>query len=239
MSGKYFKNWKNKWEVYFVEFISVFLAVILAFLLNSWRSDHKDEITKNKILLEITQGLSKDIADMEGNIKAHKRAIKSCDFWRAILNNKDFDPEKLQDNYIYTFRDYFILENKSGYETLQSKGLELIQNDSLRNKIINVYEYDFYSLKMLEENYAECQFHESYFNSFNDIIAPHFVFSPENGEIININKPLNLSVEDRNILMSYLMKIETNRKFTVAYYSEKMNNINSLRDDIIEVLQYN
>ena len=138
MSGKYFKNWKNKWEVYIVEFISVFLAVILAFLLNSWRSDHKDENTKDKILLEISQGLSKDIADMEGNIAAHKRSIESCKFWRNILNNKDFSQEGIEINYTRIFRDYFILENKSGYETLQSKGLQLIQNDSLRNKIINV-----------------------------------------------------------------------------------------------------
>ena len=64
MSGKYFRKGNNRWEIYIIEFLSVFLAVILAFLLNSWRSDQKDEVTRDKILLEISQGLEKDLQDM-------------------------------------------------------------------------------------------------------------------------------------------------------------------------------
>ena len=232
MSGKYFRKGNNRWEIYIIEFLSVFLAVILAFLLNSWRSDQKDEVTRDKILLEISQGLEKDLQDMQENMNAHKEAINSCSFWRDVIFDRPYQQDKVQMHMRNIFSDYFVLENKSGYETLKSKGLQVIDDDELRNSIINVYEYDFVSLKVLEEEYKENQYLENYFKPFLDIMAPFLQYSEEDGSLERIKATLNLSDEEKNKLLTYIFKIESNRKFSLSIYRSKIKNIRSLNKEI-------
>lgn len=232
MSGKYFTKGNNKWEIYIIEFLSVFLAVVLAFILNSWRSDQKDEVTRDKILLEISQGLEKDLEDMQGNMNAHKSAIRSCAFWRDVIFERPYQQDKVQMHLRNMFSDYFVLENKSGYETLKSKGLQIIDDDELRNRVINVYEYDFVSLKVLEEEYSENQYLENYFRPFLDIMSSFLQYSEEDGSLEGIKGPVTLSDEEKNKLLTYIFKIESNRKFALSIYRSRIKNIRSLNKEI-------
>ena len=51
------------------EFLSIFFAVVFAFLLNNWNEDRKDKIVENKILLEIYNGLGRDSMDLASDEK--------------------------------------------------------------------------------------------------------------------------------------------------------------------------
>jgi hypothetical protein len=62
-----------------------------------------------------------------------KRAIR-------IVNNIPVDKDSLPIFYHFLTRDFITIQNTSGYQTLKSKGLETIKNDSLRRNIIDLYE---------------------------------------------------------------------------------------------------
>jgi hypothetical protein len=134
-------------------------------------------------------------------------------------------------HYFNLTRDFISIQNIAGYETLKSKGLELIKNDSLRLKIISLYEYDYNTLRKLEEEYSEMQFQESYFKEINDELAPNFKID-NNGNITGIELPLKIQENKRKKLLLYLWKIQSNRTFILRYYSEIEKKINEVIENI-------
>lgn len=209
-------NTRN-WRKYAFEFLSIFIAVISAFALNNWNDNRKDNKAEEKILVEIRNGLKKDIEDLQINVEGHKQGIRACQFWRSVIDDESIRQDSLQLKYIQLTRDFTSLQNISGYQTLKSRGLELVDNDSLRSDLISLYEYDYYTLRELEEEYEEMQFQKNYFKEINKYIAPYFQYD-EKGNIVKIETPLALDESDKKILKSYLLKIELNRKFILFFY---------------------
>lgn len=222
---------ERRWAKYTLEFISIFIAVISAFALENWNENRRNEEAAIKILIEISNGLEKDLIDININKAGHVGGIHSCMYWRNLMNNQEVNLDSLRQYYLGITRDFFSAQNNSGYETLKSRGLELIKNDSLRFDIISLYEYDYESLKTMEENYFEMQFQANYFEHFNKVIAPNFEFG-QKGNILGIKLPLKMSPAEKNIMMSYLWKIQVNRNFIMAYYIEVEKKIQLLTKQI-------
>ena len=115
--------------------------------------------------------------------------------------------------------------------------MEIIQNDSLRTDIISLYEYDYKTLKTLEEEYYELQFQKNYYQEMNHLLAPHLQFDDQ-GIITGLEVPLDLSEEDRQIFLSYLWKIGLNRNWILGYYKTLEEKIVQLRQAITDELEH-
>lgn len=226
---------KLNWKTYTFEFLSIFVAVISAFALTNWDDKRRDRHTEVKILTEIRNGLEKDIKDVQLNIAGHKAGIKACQFVRNMANGQAVSQDSFAYHYFNLTRDFISIQNSSGYESLKSNGLGTIHNDSLRLKIIDIYEYDFRNMAKLEEDYKEMQYHTSFFQPINDILSPNFDFK-ESGQI-QINVPLDLTPKDRQLLLSYLWKIEVNRNFVQRFYGDIENKIEEVIGFIEEEIQ--
>lgn len=209
---------KREWRKYAIEFLSVFIAVISAFALNNWNDNRRDRNAERNLLEEISNGLEKDISDIKLNMFGHSRGIRACVFWREIINNQDIIQDSVEVFYQGLTRDFISIQNTSGYESLKSRGLEIIQNDSLRFQIISLYEYDFNILRKFEEEYTEMQFLSNYFKEFNSLISHGLVFDSY-GKIKEIILPLEINEDEKKIFLTYLRKIELNREFILKYYS--------------------
>ncbi|MEL6718844.1 MAG: DUF6090 family protein [Bacteroidota bacterium] len=220
------------WRKYFLEFLSIFVGISVAFALEKWNEDRRDQRSEEKTLLEIKNGLQQDILDIEENIMGHKTGLAACDYFRKIIDGKPFARDSLSIQYFYLLRDYISIQNKTGYESLKSKGLELVKDDSLRFAIISMYDIHYEILEKLEEQYDEMQFNKNYYKPINDILSPYMSFD-ENGLLIDIRYP-EISKSERLALLSYLWRIENNRRYVMKYYGvmqvevkELINKINS------------
>ena len=220
---------------YLFEFISIFIAVIAAFALNNWNDHRKDREAEEKILIEINNGLEKDLSDVNLNTLSHEDGIKAVNYWRKVIQGKEVNTDTMHVYHFRLTRDLVSILNVSGYETLKSRGLELIQNDSLRNDIISLYEFDYQVLRKLEEEYQELQFQDNYFNTFNKYISPFMVFSEE-GKMAGLQK-VDLSEAHKNELLTIFWKIEVNRQFILDYYKRVKANIESLKSEIEKELK--
>ncbi len=226
------KRFKSKnWQKFGLEFLSIFVAVISAFALNSWNENRNDRNAESKILTEIYNGLEKDLEDVQVNIMGHKLGMEASNYFRNILANKPISKDSIAFYYFMLTRDFISVQNTSGYETLKSRGLELIKNDSLRRNLISLYEYDYNTLKKLEEEYYELQFQENYFNEINESISKNLEFN-EDKLITGIQVPLNITVNEQKKILIYLWKIQKNREFILQFYSEVEDKIEHLRSEI-------
>ncbi len=223
----------GNWRKQGFEFLLIFIAVISAFALNNWNENRKTEDSENKILTAIANGLEKDIDDIRSNKRGHKKGISACVYFRKLLTNQEVNPDSLLVQYENLTRTFISIQNVAGYETLKSQGLALVKNDSLRLQIISLYEYDFNALRKLEEEYSEMQFQDNYFKDINNALAPNFQFD-DSGNIKGIDLPLDLSENERKILLVYLWKIQNNRNFILTYYSDIENKINSIHKEILK-----
>ncbi len=221
----------GNWKKYSFEFLSIFVAVISAFALNNWNDGRKSSIAEESILTEIYNGFGKDLADLDENYKGHLMGIRVADLFLNLINNKTTTIDSFEYLYTTLTRDFISIQNTSGYEALKSKGLELISNDSLRTKIISIYEFDYKILSKMEEEYEESQFFRNYFKGINDILSKHFVFNEEN-QMVGIEAPLKITEAEKKLLLTYILRIKRNRIFVTYYYSEVKKRIEQVRNDI-------
>ena len=222
---------KRNWRKYLLEFLSIFIAVISAFALNNWNEQRRDNNAEQRILSEIAAGLEKDLADIRLNKMGHEMGMKAIAFWQNIFTDQPANLDSLTQHYYILNRDFISIQNTSGYENLKSRGLELVKDDSLRTRIVALYEYDYKSLLKLEEDYTDLQFAANYFPVFNRVIAPALQFDVK-GNIAGIRLPLPLTPTERNILQSYLWKMRVNRSFAIRSYGEVEEAVEGLHADI-------
>lgn len=223
---------QDKWKDYAFEFASVFFAVVAAFALTNWNDGRKDSLAESKILHEIANGLHKDQEDLRVNLNGHKEGIEACQFWRKLVVGENAQTTSLQRSYSMLTRDFTSIQNTSGYETLKSRGFELVENDALRAQIISLYEFDYQNLRKLEEEYFELQFQQNYFAQINQIISPYLQFDQQ-GKISGIQPPLSLSEKEQKLMLSLLMKIQSNREFVLKFYQGVIQNTEQLEQQIL------
>ncbi len=120
------------WRKYLLEFLVIFIGITLAFALDRWNENRKEIRSESKILAEMKHGLTLDLQDVNENLKGHHAGIRSCDYFRSLINNEPVKNDSLHFYYFMLWRDFISIQNKTGYESLKAKGLESIRNDSLR-----------------------------------------------------------------------------------------------------------
>ncbi len=217
----------RKWYDYLVEFLSVFLGILLAFALNRWNEDRKDSRSEEKILSEIRNGLVLDVSDMELNMGAHEVGIDAVNYFRNYINNKPVNQDSVRFYHFYLFRDLVTLQNKSGYESLKSKGLELVTNDSLRFEIISLYDFHYEGLEKIEDGYEEVEFYANYYHSMTERLSEYIMFDSL-GQIKEMKTPVSLTRKDYGKLMADLDRIRTNRRYMLNYYQATKTKVDSL-----------
>lgn len=222
---------KQKIKQFGFEFLTIFIGVFAAFALENWNDNRKDHHTEQKILSEIDNGLKQDIKDININVEGHTQGLLAVKFFNKLIFNKQVDKDSLTYHYFNLLRDFISVQNVSGYETLKSKGLEIIDNDSLRTEILSLYENDYNSLRKLEENYPELQFFAHYHQDFNNTISPNLIIDT-GGKLTGINNPLKLTEKEKKILLTDLWKIAANRNFMLNNYTEVKSKIIKLQKHI-------
>jgi hypothetical protein len=205
---------------YLFEIITVFLGVTVAFLLNNWREDVKSRQTEIKILKEIKNGLALDLKDIADNIKGHQAGMNATAFFAKLVKGVAVPQDSAMYHTFMLTRDFVSLQNVAGYESLKSKGLDLIQNDSLRYQIVNIYEYSFQMIRKLEEEYAELALMEQYHPVFMEHFAPYMILDTKTNQVLGYKPLKGLSPAQKNTLIYLLVRLYFNHNFVMSEYNK-------------------
>jgi hypothetical protein len=228
---------ENKTTKYFKyaigEIVLVVIGILFALQINNWNERRKENNIEHKILVEISKGLKQDLIDIKANTSEHRAGLKACEYYFNMFTNKQVQPDSISYYYTYLTRGYISIQNKSGYESLKSRGLELIKNDSLRTAIIKLYEQDYPFIMKLEEQDPEGNFYGNYYKEINNQIAPNLIFN-NYGEMVSIQLPLHLNDSIQKKMLSYLWKIKSDRMLILDTYSKVVENLLNLQSNIEE-----
>ena len=127
----------------FGEIILVVIGILIALGINNHNKYNQDRIVESEILAEIKNNLKLDLIDIESNVIYFNNRYISCNvIYDAVKNNHTY-----HDSLGYFFSNIHSHPHLSiktnGYKQLLSKGIEIIENQALRNAITNLYEDDY------------------------------------------------------------------------------------------------
>jgi len=125
------------------EIVLVVIGILIALQINNWNINEQQRKIEVKYLTEIRDNLKKDLSDIDFNIDFNQNKSQSNKIVLDYLDGKIDYADSLEfhfSNLLFTTRT---VVNMSAYENLKSRGLEIITNDSLRQRITTLYEYEF------------------------------------------------------------------------------------------------
>ncbi len=138
------------------EIVLVVIGILIALQINNLNEQIKLNVTEKSLLQELKINLQTNVANLKSDIQIQEEGISAMTYLLDHLDQKR--PYKDTLDYLFVVADYApdVVLTSSGFETLKSSGLSIIQNDQLRTEIINLFEKD-YPLLMQETRRIEDQ----------------------------------------------------------------------------------
>ncbi len=120
------------------EIVLVVIGILIALSINNWNEQRKNANQELKLLQSFKIGLEKDLSDIDSNISSHTTAINSANLILNLLEKNQTYNDSLAKHFSYAMAPSFFVNTTTAFETLKSKGIDLITNENLRNQLINV-----------------------------------------------------------------------------------------------------
>lgn len=151
---------ENKFSKYLLyaigEIVLVVIGILIALQINNWNENQKSAKFELQLLYSFKSGLKQDLADAEGNIKWHRRGLEALDSLFLLLeSNKPYDINRVSRMFSDALTPTYFQYSTSAFETLKSNGITTITNDSLRDRIIQVYDSQYVFFLKYEADFAK------------------------------------------------------------------------------------
>ncbi|MEQ8239669.1 MAG: hypothetical protein RIA69_10680 [Cyclobacteriaceae bacterium] len=142
---------ENKFITYLLyaigEVILVVVGILIAVNIDDWKNESQNRKLEDKILREISSNLSLDKEGIQEDIDLMKFMSRNCDSLLTYLNRYDEPPEVMKEIGVVLRGTPHFNPNLNGYKLLETKGVDILINDELRNEISSLYEiwYTYYA----------------------------------------------------------------------------------------------
>ncbi len=127
------------------EIILVVIGILIALSINNRNEAEKDRAFEIKMLSEIEKGLLLDKLNLQEHINAYVVLGNTVDYFTDLTQNKIIFQDSMQSDLWKLNIGRHFQFNRGPYDALKSSGLDRVSNDSIRNHLIN-----FFDFKLLE-----------------------------------------------------------------------------------------
>ncbi|MBO0322753.1 hypothetical protein J0X14_10630 [Muricauda sp. CAU 1633] len=180
MIRKVFK--KISWKYALGEILLIFIGITAAIWFNNWNESQKSQKIEIRSLQEVANAVNQDLEDIEENIFGFTQRVK---LYSLLMEHMEKDiplTEELEKRLPFFMGTSIFFSNSGPYETLKSRGMEIIANDSIRLEISLYYDFEYEKIQSSEKEH---------YQHFQDYIKPTLML---NFEFIN-HKPVPLDYE--------------------------------------------
>jgi len=137
----------SKYLLYAIgEILLVVIGILIALQINNWNQDRLSRAEELRILKALKTGLEKDRDDLLFNAGSISSSISSADKVIYALEHNVPYRDSIADYLGDVMFPVLFVNSTSAFETLKSKGIDLIRDPELRDQIIEVYDsgYNFF-----------------------------------------------------------------------------------------------
>jgi hypothetical protein len=199
----------NKFNKYFKyafgEIVLVVIGILIALQINNWNENRKLNKEEIAVLAELKEDLKITSKELKNDLKIHITGLEAnIQFIQFLKFNKIPDKE-ISHVFALCNRDAQAYPKTSGYKLLESKGISIITNDSLRKEISKLYQLNIKRVTELGK-----------LNAYNDIAK--ILDSYEKIHFKQTNSPYS-SVYNNDI------------KDSIQFYKFKPISIKKLKED--------
>ena len=136
---------ENKFSKYLLyaigEVVLVVIGILIALSLNNNNENKKLKAQEIKILKEIKSEFAEALEDITEDLVDYEKYLKSTEIvYNSMIHKQNYN-DSLKRHYVYILAKKEFLAKQSAFESLQSIGLDIISNDSVRNDITTAYLY--------------------------------------------------------------------------------------------------
>jgi hypothetical protein len=125
------------------------MGILIALWINRCDEGLKRRELERKSLVELKNALLIDLKDIDETLTTIPR--RPIDRAIDYMEGRPVNPDSVHIFFQYSFFHTFQLANTSAYETLKSRGLDLIRNDSLRTAIATLYDVTYEHQSKMEK----------------------------------------------------------------------------------------
>jgi len=147
-----FKGNLRKYLVYGLgEILLVVIGILIALQINNWNASLAKQKEEIKILKELNNELEKRQLSFKRNLAVQKRSYQSILLITDHIEQNRPYHDSLDQHFGMAFEVINTWVEEAAFENLKTKGIDLISNDSLRRKIISIYDSDYDIIQNLEK----------------------------------------------------------------------------------------
>jgi len=222
------ENKVSKYMLYAIgEIVLVVIGILIALSINNWNETRKLQNEELKLLFDLKTNLETTYKNFINDTIDNSELIAKYNNIENFIN-KDLPYSNKLDNAFgeLTFwsSPYIIT---TAYKTLQTKGLDIIKNQTLKKDIVNIYDVHF---TVLTQDYdkAEWALNQTVVTPF---VSKHIRRYPDAS--LSVAKPNNFeNLKKNDEFLNILSMIIRQRKRGLEFYREVMNTTNKLIIDI-------
>ena len=228
---------KNKTGKYFKyaigEIILVVIGILIALQINNWNENRK--------LLKLEINL---LIDVKSNLEANKKMLetglmfnqKTKDDFEIILNymDKDLSYDSIVKTAFHTIRNWHSpFFTFTAYESLKSKGLDIINNDEIKKEIAYMYEDNF---AYLTDDYDKAEWQLS--QSVKLPVLNKHIRNIKKTNGLYYSEPINFdTIKKDDEFINLLSHMADTRDRGIKQYQRVITEINNLNTAITDYLK--
>lgn len=125
------------------EIVLVVIGILIALQINNWNTAKKLDAKELVLLSELKSNLETNLENLEKDIITQIKGAKHIDSLLYHLDHRLPYNNSIPVHIIHGEFAPDVILTSSAFETLKSSGLGLIQSDSLRRQIINLFEVSY------------------------------------------------------------------------------------------------
>ncbi len=198
----------------FGEVLLVMIGILLALQVNNWNGNKKDRKTETKLLIELKVNLKSNLTKLQSDLKKETRSIKSIEFVVDHITKRKEYHDSLDMYFKKALFSPDIVLSTSGYEAIKSRGFEIVNNDTLRKSIIELYDVVYDDL-LSETVRLENQFWPT---AVLPAIHKHFMFLESGAKPVDYN-----SLLDDKKYINMMLHRKHFRKQAFEFKTESLN----------------
>ena len=229
---------KKKWTHYFWEFLMLFLAVTLGFLVENQREHYIEHQREKQFMISLVADLNEDIVILTNQISDGMANVAAMDSLIFYLKNK---PAAEQLNRIYYLgrkasrNDIFNYNNRTIDQMRNSGGFRLVRKQEVANYIMGYYR-QIKLLEMLEEieKKEEHEYRSVAIRVFDPVIFNSMV--TDRDSIISPHGNPALRTQNADILADLSGWIQY-MKSSVMGLTEEKKNLKKSAEDLVALVK--